>query len=41
MSWDEAYIQLEQELGRQPDPGEVQRRMLELAESKIEKQQCN
>jgi hypothetical protein len=36
MSWDEAYKQLERELGREPGPGEVQQRMLELAEGKIE-----
>ena len=29
MSWDEAYKQLEQELGREPKPDEVQARMLE------------
>jgi hypothetical protein len=32
MSWDEAYKQLEQELGREPTVDEVQRRMLETAE---------
>ena len=32
MSWDEAYNQLQQELGREPDSGEIQRKMLEIAE---------
>jgi len=36
MSWDEAYRQLEQELGREPTIGEVQKRMLEMAEWKIQ-----
>ena len=36
MSWDEAYRQLEQELGRQPSSGEVQKRMLEIVEGKTE-----
>jgi len=36
MSWDEAYIQLKQELGREPHSGEVQKRMLEIAQQKIQ-----
>jgi hypothetical protein len=32
MSWDEAYNQLQQELGREPDSGEVQQKMLEIAD---------
>ena len=36
MSWDEAYSQLQQELGREPDSGEVQQKMLEIAEVHIE-----
>jgi hypothetical protein len=36
MSWDEAYKQLERELGREPTIGEVQKRMLEIAEWKIQ-----
>lgn len=36
MSWDEAYIQLEQELGREPHSSEVQKRMLEIAQRKLQ-----
>jgi hypothetical protein len=36
MSWDEAYNQLQQELGREPDSGEIQQRMLEIAEEMLE-----
>jgi hypothetical protein len=36
MSWDDAYNQLEQELGREPNADEVQRRMLEMAQSRIQ-----
>jgi hypothetical protein len=36
MSWDEAYKQLEHELGRQPTSGEVQQKMLETARQKVE-----
>jgi len=36
MSWDDAYKELEQELGRKPRTDEVQVRMLELAEGKVE-----
>jgi hypothetical protein len=39
MSWDDAYRQLEQELGRQPRTDEVQIKMLELAQGKVEKLQ--
>ncbi len=35
MSWDDAYNQLEQEFGREPTIDEVQRRMLEIAESRL------
>ncbi|MHC4155290.1 MAG: hypothetical protein ACYST6_10270 [Planctomycetota bacterium] len=37
MSWDDAYRQLEQELGRQPRTDEVQIKMLEMAQGKVEK----
>ena len=30
MSWDEIYRRLEDELGREPDSGEVQNRILEM-----------
>ncbi|MHC4705651.1 MAG: hypothetical protein ACYS8I_01010 [Planctomycetota bacterium] len=36
MSWDEAYIQLKQELGREPHSSEVQTKMLEIAKQKIQ-----
>ena len=36
MSWDDAYRQLEQELGRQPRTDEVQVRMLEVAQGEVE-----
>lgn len=36
MSWDNAYNQLKQELGREPTIDEVQRRMLEMAEGRIQ-----
>jgi hypothetical protein len=39
MSWDNAYNQLEQELGREHTIDEVQRRMLEMAESRIQEWQ--
>jgi hypothetical protein len=39
MSWDDAYRQLERELGRQPRSDEVQIRMLELAQGKTKKLQ--
>jgi hypothetical protein len=39
MSWDDAYRQLERELGRQPHSDEVQTKMLELAQGKAEKLQ--
>ena len=34
MSWDDAYKQLEQELGRKPHADEVQQRLLEILENK-------
>jgi len=40
MSWDEAYRQLKQELGREPNSGEVQKRLLEIAERKIQNERC-
>jgi len=40
MSWDESYRQLKQELGREPNSGEVQKRMLEIAKRKIQKERC-
>ena len=36
MSLDDAYNPLEQEFGREPTIDEVQRRMLEIAESRIQ-----
>ncbi|MHC4259639.1 MAG: hypothetical protein ACYSTF_04410 [Planctomycetota bacterium] len=36
MSWDEAYRQLKQELGREPHSSEVQRKMLEIAQQKLQ-----
>lgn len=36
MSWDDIYKKLEDELGRKPDSGEVQIRILEMLESGIE-----
>ena len=36
MSWDDAYKQLEEQLGREPHADEVQSRMLELAQGKVE-----
>lgn len=36
MSWDEAYRQLQQELGREPNSSEVQKRMLEIAQRKTQ-----
>ncbi|MHC4214086.1 MAG: hypothetical protein ACYSWP_12005 [Planctomycetota bacterium] len=36
MSWDEAYNQLQQELGREPNSGEIQRKMLEIAQGLLE-----
>ncbi|MHC4501249.1 MAG: hypothetical protein ACYS21_19305 [Planctomycetota bacterium] len=39
MSWDDAYRELEQELGREPSSGEVQERMLRMVESKTEREQ--
>ena len=33
MSWDDIYKKLEDELGRKPDSGEVQIRILEMLES--------
>ena len=41
MSWDDAYNQLEQELGREPNVEEVQRRMLELADLDIQNTETN
>ncbi len=35
MSWDDAYNQLKQELGREPIIDEVQQRMLEMAASRL------
>ena len=36
MSWDEAYNQLQQELGREPNSGEIQQKMLEIAGEMLE-----
>ena len=36
MSWDDAYKELEQELGRKPNVVEVQQRLLEIFEAKIQ-----
>ena len=38
MSWDDIYKQLEQELGREPDSGEVQNRILEMLQAQCEEQ---
>ncbi|MHC4646477.1 MAG: hypothetical protein ACYTBJ_13330 [Planctomycetota bacterium] len=38
MSWDEAYKQLRRELGREPNSGEVQQRMLEIAQGRTEEE---
>ncbi len=38
MSWDEAYKQLKQELGREPNIGEVQKRMLEIVQGRMEEE---
>ena len=40
MSWDEAYNQLQHELGREPDSSEIQRKMLEIAEELLDKKLC-
>jgi hypothetical protein len=32
MSWDDIFNDLEEELGREPDSGEVQNKMLEMLE---------
>ena len=36
MSWDDIYKKLEDELGRKPDSGEVQIRILEMLKSGME-----
>jgi hypothetical protein len=36
VSWDDAYKELEQQFGREPQADEVQMRMLELAQGKVE-----
>ena len=38
MSWDDIYKQLEQELGREPDSGEVQNRILEMLQAQHEEE---
>jgi hypothetical protein len=38
MSWDDAFNQLEQELGREPYVDEVQNKMLKIVESRINEQ---
>lgn len=41
MSWDDIYKQLEQELGREPDSGEVQDRILEMLQTRYEDEAHN
>ena len=41
MTWDDAYKQLEQELGREPNVVEVQRRLLEMVEFSIQDAETN
>ena len=41
MTWDDAYNQLEQELGRKPKMAEVQQRLLEMAGIRIPDTETN
>ena len=41
MSWDEIYKQLEDELGREPDSGEVQNRILEMLDGQLTDMACD
>ena len=41
MSWDEIYRRLEEELGYEPDSGEVQNRILEMLDGQFKDMACN
>lgn len=41
MSWDEIYKQLEEELGHEPNSGEVQNRILEMLGMRTENEACD
>jgi len=41
MSWDEIYRQLEEELGHEPDSGEVQNRILEILDEQFKDMACD
>ena len=41
MSWDEIYKQLEDELGHEPNSGEVQNRILEMLDGQSKDKACD
>ena len=41
MSWDEIYRRLEEELGHEPDSGEVQNRILEMLDGQFKDMACD
>jgi len=41
MSWDEIYKRLEDELGHEPDSGEVQGRILEMLNGQFNDMACD
>lgn len=41
MSWDEIYKQLEEELGHEPDSGDVQNRILEMLDGQSKNKACD
>ena len=41
MSWDEIYKRLEEELGHEPDSGEVQNRILEMLNGQFKDIACD
>jgi hypothetical protein len=41
MSWDEIYKRLEEELGHEPDSGEVQNRILEMLDGQFTGMTCD
>ncbi|MDT8300874.1 MAG: hypothetical protein RQ760_05265 [Sedimentisphaerales bacterium] len=41
MSWDEIYKRLEDELGHEPDAGEVQDRILEMLNGQFKDMACD
>ncbi|MBC8472106.1 MAG: hypothetical protein H8D56_21820 [Planctomycetes bacterium] len=41
MSWDEIYRRLEEELGHEPDSGEVQNRILEMLDGQFKDLACD